>query len=139
MAQLPLRIDYALAMASGLGGSAGLEDAHLAAEAPAFERGLRRIQAEAEAGRLGFWNLPRERTSLRRIEEAVPALLEGVEDVLLLGIGGSSLGARAIYHALCGPAELRRGGPRLHLPDNSDPWTLARMMEQLDPRRTLVV
>ncbi|MEM6963092.1 MAG: glucose-6-phosphate isomerase, partial [Myxococcota bacterium] len=67
---------------------------------------------------------------------------ESVTDVIVLGIGGSSLGMRAIAHALGGPPELRlrqQGDRAVYLADNSDPWLLSRLLETLTPQKTLVV
>lgn len=55
-----------------------------------------------------------------RIERAAAALREQTERVLLLGIGGSYMGARALFEALCHPyhnevdRDLRSGAPRIY-------------------------
>jgi glucose-6-phosphate isomerase len=58
----------------------------------------------------------------------------------VLGIGGSSLGTRALVEALRSPQGLAvpegDGKPRLHFPDNSDPWVLSHLLDSLDPRTT---
>ena len=135
-----LTVDYALAMQAG--SHSGLTDASLDAEAPAFERGLRRIMAEAQAGRLGFWNLPDDVTSVPSVEKFVAQLDRKVRDVLVLGIGGSSLGGRALVEALGGPLGAASRGEdarEIHFPDNSDPWRLRALLERLDPARTLSI
>ncbi|NIQ58779.1 MAG: glucose-6-phosphate isomerase, partial [Gemmatimonadetes bacterium] len=64
------------------------------------------------------------------------------EDVVVLGIGGSGLGAVALKEALLGPgwndrtAEDRDHFPRLHVLDNPDPFTVGALLERLDPART---
>jgi glucose-6-phosphate isomerase len=61
----------------------------------------------------------------------------------VLGIGGSGLGATSLRDALLGSlwnqrsAEERDQSPRLHVLDNPDPHTFRRLMEQVDPARTL--
>ena len=139
-----IAVDYALAMSDGIGPRGGLTDEELDAEAPAFERALRRVRDEASSGVLGFWGLPRDRVTLAAVDRVVDGLGGEVDDVLVLGIGGSSLGARAIHQALTLPggvpiAESERKAPRLHFPDNSDPWLLAALFERLDPRRTVAI
>lgn len=130
-----LRLDYALAMHAG--SECGLTEAHLDAEAPAFRRGLERVLAEADAGVLGFWNLPRGTQIVEKIEAFV-ATQGHIEDVLVLGIGGSSLGGRALYESL---ALTREGGParRVHYPDNIDPTRLVRLLNSLDANKTLAI
>lgn len=139
MTALPIRIDYALAMADGVGARGGITDEQLDAEAPSVERAVRRVLDEASAGVLGFWSLPHDRTCQAAIERWVDSLGDRCTDVLVLGIGGSSLGARALYQALGGPLEVPRRGRRLHLPDNSDPWVLAALLDHLDPAKTYVL
>jgi glucose-6-phosphate isomerase len=140
MTALPIRIDYALAMAEGLGSDHGLREDQLEAEAPAVERTVRRIQEEGSAGVVGFWGLPHDRTTLHAIDRWIQQHVSGITDVLVLGIGGSSLGARAVHQALGGPAELATSADvRLHFPDNSDPWLLSALLEQLDPSRTMAL
>jgi len=60
------------------------------------------------------------------------------DDLLLLGIGGSGLGARMLNCAFVEPAPNRPGHPRLHVVDNVDPRRLCYLLGELDPRRTLV-
>jgi glucose-6-phosphate isomerase len=64
--------------------------------------------------------------------------------VAVLGIGGSSLGPLAVYHALRHPFIPRATGPdgggrTLHFLDNSDPDTVGSFLDALDPRSTLYV
>lgn len=137
MASYPLVLDYAYAMRSGT--PSGITDEELNAEEPAFQRGLSRLVTECEAGRRGFWGLPDDTATLGDIERYVASLGDRFPNVLVLGIGGSSLGARALQHALCGPPGLERSARRLHLPDNSDPWLLEAVFARLDPHETLVL
>lgn len=89
----------------------------------------------------GFLRAPHRPELLREIRAFVRARPKAVTDVVQLGIGGSSLGARALCRALL-PARhnqaIRRPGLRFHLPDNIDPDSLGELFETLSPRRTLV-
>ncbi len=62
---------------------------------------------------------------------------EELDHILLLGMGGSSLGPEVIADVLS--SELDRDAPRLAMLDSTDPGAILRMRESLDPRRTLVV
>jgi len=134
-----ITIDYALAMNESVGNGGGLSDAELDGERQVFERACKRVVDEAAAGVLGFWALPEDPATLHAIEKHEAALGDGITDVMVLGIGGSSLGARAVLHALGGPPEVTGTKRRLHLPDNSDPWLLSALLEHLAPERTVVV
>ncbi len=62
-----------------------------------------------------------------------------LDDVVVLGMGGSSLGGRTLY-ALSdrgfGPSD---GGPRLHFVENVDPDTVAGLLAALDLKRSGVI
>ncbi len=66
-------------------------------------------------------------------------------DMVILGIGGSSLGGYALLKALLHPYwnnlsdEQRKGRPRFHFVENVDADQVAGLMSILDPARTLVV
>jgi glucose-6-phosphate isomerase len=143
MSDSPLHIDYGLAMAEGVGPLGGLRDEELDAQGPAFERAAANIAAQVSSGTLGFWNLPSDERQLAQVREVRLGLPDELTDVLVLGIGGSSLGARAIYQALSGPMELaglgKRTHARLHFPDNSDPWLLAALLDVLAPSNTVAL
>ena len=60
---------------------------------------------------------------------------DGFCDVLLLGMGGSSLGAEVIGEVLGASA----GAPALHVLDTTDPAQIARTASRLDLSRTLCI
>jgi transaldolase / glucose-6-phosphate isomerase len=59
----------------------------------------------------------------------------GFSDVLLLGMGGSSLGAEVLAHALGS----RPGFPRLQIVDSTDPAQIRRIESSIDLPRTLFI
>ena len=89
------------------------------------------------SNRLGFLAAPEQ--SL----EAAPDLAafarevaaEGCTDVVLMGMGGSSLAA-GVLHAALGTAA---GALKLHLPDTTDPEELLALEARLDLERTLFI
>ncbi len=73
------------------------------------------------------------------------AMVEGrFDNVLILGIGGSALGARAISEALLPPywnlldKEKRNSFPRIFFLDNIDPDQIIGLLDLLDLKKTLV-
>ena len=66
--------------------------------------------------------------------------LRGFRHLLVLGIGGSALGARALQKAFF-PAQDRpcHNGPWLWIADNVDPHAFSALLEKLPPDETLVV
>lgn len=98
-----------------------------------------RLQSEAGQGLLPYLNMPFR----RELEESVPALLPKIapyKHMLLLGIGGSALGARALQKAFF-PAQDRPGhnGPWLWIADNIDADSMSAWMAGLKPADTVVV
>jgi glucose-6-phosphate isomerase len=136
-----LSIDYALAMADGVGAGNGPTRVSLAAEAAAFKRGHARLAQEVANGKLGFFKLPAAVAQIEACDRVVASHGPGIEDVLVLGIGGSSLGARAAVTALSDPLSgtALGQGLRLHFPDNSDPWLFGALLNKLNPKKTLAL
>jgi glucose-6-phosphate isomerase len=138
-----ISIDYSLSMAEGVGAQGGLRDEELDSERARFVEAHASFFAQVESGALGFWSLANNREQLDQVRAVRHALPDALTDVLVLGIGGSSLGARAIHQALSGPMELagiaRSAQARLHFPDNSDPWLLAALLDALDPKATVAL
>lgn len=102
----------------------------------------------------GFVNWPErllhDEKELERIETTATRFRKEADDVILLGIGGSAMGPRAIFSSLCDPyhnertGEARRQAPRFYFEgDNLDNNTLVALLERLaqlpDQRWHLVV
>jgi glucose-6-phosphate isomerase len=138
-----ISLDYSLCMAEGVGTQGGLRDEELDSERRRFVEAHTSFFAQVEAGALGFWALPRSREQLEQVRAVRHGLPDALSDVIVLGIGGSSLGARAIHQALSGPMELAgivaSTNARLHFPDNSDPWLLAALLDALNPKATVAL
>lgn len=129
-----------------IGPAQGLElDAEIAALAPHLDRDADALRARRDdpAAMLGWIDLPTGQ------EEDVAELLAFAEeardrfdDLVVLGIGGSSLGAAAVVSALQHPARALQGpdgdGLRIHFVDNVDADVIHGLLEVLDPSRTLV-
>jgi glucose-6-phosphate isomerase len=84
--------------------------------------------AQHADGTLGFIDLPSDQEALQFRATLAVARRHGgqVDDVVLLGIGGSALGPIALRSALRPPHwneldDERDGWPRLHTLDNVDP------------------
>ncbi len=60
---------------------------------------------------------------------------EGITDVVVLGMGGSSLAPEVLRQSF----GAREGHPRLHVLDTTDPAAIRALTDQLDPRRSLFV
>src|SRR2546430_14678717 len=96
---MALRLDLNGLLAAGTGGD-GLTAEDLAAFEPELLRVRDDVAARRAAGALPFTALPHDREAVRRVLE-VAATVQGQFDALVvLGIGGSALGIRALAGAL---------------------------------------
>ena len=98
-----------------------------------------RLADETGRGILPFMTLP-FKPALERDLPGVVEKLAGCKHMLVLGIGGSALGARALQKAFA-PGQDRpcHTGPWLWIVDNVDADTLAAMLGNLPAKETAVV
>ena len=83
---------------------------------------------------LGWLTLPSERSGIERAVQFARAIkAEGTTDVVLLGMGGSSL-APEVMSSILGRAE---GYPNLHVLDSTDPGQIRSVEHAIDFARTL--
>ncbi|OIQ50373.1 Glucose-6-phosphate isomerase [Pseudodesulfovibrio hydrargyri] len=98
-----------------------------------------RLREETGAGRLPFLTMPYA-AELKKQLAGLKGYLDGFDHMLLLGIGGSALGARALQKAFH-PEQDRPGhrGKWLWIADNVDAYALTAFMAKLPPEKTVVV
>jgi glucose-6-phosphate isomerase len=138
----PIRIDFGNLMAPRVPGGVAPELLSGAME-DAFGLAWTQVEARREAGDLGFLDLPYATEGVERVRELADGFAQWFEDVVVLGIGGSGLGAIALKEALLGPfwndrtEEQRDHFPRLHVVDNPDPHTFRALLSRVDPARTM--
>jgi glucose-6-phosphate isomerase len=138
-----IRIDYANVMAMAVGGEQGLSDVDIDSVAGTAAEEMRRIWSEHDAGDQRWIALPDNRELADQLSHFATAEGPKYRDLILVGIGGSSLGAIATVQALAHPfrnlqSDERRSGPRLFVLDNPDPEKVAATLETVDLDRTLV-
>jgi glucose-6-phosphate isomerase len=135
---------YGHLLSDRLDGEHGIPRARLAELARRFgdvQAEVRRRRSQGEYGFYGLGNQPQAVQTIRRFAEGVG---QAFDHILVLGIGGSALGTRALLNALRRPAwnELDDEGrdffPRLTVLDNVDPTSVAEALRRIDPRRVLV-
>ncbi len=102
----------------------------LADAAPAVQR----IRGDMAAGDLPCFGLANRRDDLDALVPLADRIRGGFRHCVVLGTGGSSLGAQALL-ALAAPADR----DRLILPDNLDGREFAAMLAALDPETTYVL
>jgi transaldolase/glucose-6-phosphate isomerase len=121
------------------------DDAAVAAQADLLSRDAVRRLHEGDhtlwrddptelADRLGWIPVVQEvLDDLRDLTARCAALVDGVDDVLVMGMGGSSL----FPEVLARTVEPAPGRPRLHVLDSTDPAAITRVADSCSPARTL--
>jgi len=138
-----LSLDYNYAMAEFIG-TQGLSDAELSGLSPSPAALAQEITAVRQEGRLGFMDLPYQKGLLEQLRRVAKPITEWGWDFVVLGIGGSALGARALQQALVHPQHnkfpmaRRQHRPGLWVLDNIDPDFCFGVLDGLDLRRTFV-
>ena len=108
-----------------------------------FKEVMAAVDARRSAGEFGFFELPSSPANSKHVITLAESFRQHFSDVVVLGIGGSGLGARTLRDALLGPdwnnpsGEQRDHYPRLHLLVNPDPDTLGALFSRMDPTKTL--
>ncbi len=123
----------------------GPDAAGIEALAPRLKAAVEGARAMAARGLLGFRELEAHAAERSRVTEWAANARRGVDDVVVLGIGGSALGAVCLRTALlprdwnARSAEQRDGRPRLHVLDNVDPRSATGLLELVHLPRTRIL
>src|SRR6266511_5464642 len=139
-----MRMVYGRMLSDGLDGEHGLPRGRLGELARRFGAVHAEVQERRAAGEYGFYDLVDQQATVREIKRFAEGLGQAHDHVLVLGIGGSALGTKALLNALRRPAwnewddEGREFFPRVTVLDNVDPTTVAAALRRIDPRRVLV-
>src|SRR2546428_90641 len=113
--------------------------ARAAAERAGLEPELARVRdqlaARRAAGTLAFAELPHRLDDARHVLDVAAGVGADVDTLVVLGIGGSALGARALVSALGEGPGRRRG----IVADSIAPHAFAGLLGRLDASRTLFI
>lgn len=136
-----IRYDFNGLMADRIG-----DQGLVPADIVALEARLEIAQAEQEKMRqkkvAGFWDLPYQEKLVKQILGLAESM-RAFDHFVVIGIGGSSLGAQALHASLRHPyynqlSPRQRGKrPCLYFPDNIDPDALAPLLDVLDLKKTV--
>lgn len=144
MPKTALQLDYGNALATAVGPAHGLSAAEIQRTGAEVKAVVTQIERERKSGQHRYRELPHDAEMGRQVRAAVRQYAGKYDNLVVLGIGGSALGNRALqtalnppYHNLL-PAKRRRG-PRLFVLDNVDPVQFASLLDVLGAglRRTL--
>jgi glucose-6-phosphate isomerase len=129
-------ISACLAEKIGAGGIAALALAAMLGRAAGISS---RLKERRDDGSLPLLRLPHRRDDLDALAPLADEFRRRFTHVLVLGIGGSSLGGQtvcALADAGFGP---RPGAPRLHFMENIDPQSFSALFQRIDPDETGII
>ncbi|MDR3154011.1 MAG: glucose-6-phosphate isomerase [Deltaproteobacteria bacterium] len=136
-----LALDYNNLTEEALGPGKGLGADDFAELKAVLAAAYKDIEAKYRKGELPFMDLPRDPDVPKAVRKLAEMGRKRFENVVVLGIGGSALGASAVFSALrplnhndLPPA--KRGWPRLIVCDNIDPEGFSAVLEGLDLKNT---
>lgn len=137
-----LVLDYNNMLAPRLGGR-GIDPARLDALKDRFRQAHAEVGRRRESGEIGFFQLPYQTDVVDQVRNFAGGIGQAFGTAVVLGIGGSALGAIALRDALVKPHwnELDDEGrdyfPRLYILDNVDPATIGPLLDRIDLGQTL--
>jgi glucose-6-phosphate isomerase len=98
-----------------------------------------KITGMHEKGELSFLNLPSDIASVKEIENFVQSLNVEYENIIITGIGGSSLGVQAIYQSLLSFYHNINKKPQFFFLENVDPEIVAEFYDNIDLKRSVSI
>ncbi|MFT4570468.1 MAG: glucose-6-phosphate isomerase [Hyphomicrobiaceae bacterium] len=120
-------------------GAHGFASGEFEAEFPRVSEILVGIASARARGELPFHDLPRDQETIRVVGQGAAAIRERHDTLLVLGIGGSALGTKAVLEAVPDSVRENPGADvDVVVVDNIDPTTLGTLLDRLDPSRTAV-
>jgi len=139
-----MKLGYGRMFSDRLDGMHGLPRAVLDELGGRFPLVQDELRSRRQLGEYGFISLGEQAGTVAEIRRFADGVGQAFDHVLVLGIGGSALGTRALVSALRPPAwnelsdEAREYFPRLTVLENVDPNTVTAALSRIDPRRVLV-
>jgi glucose-6-phosphate isomerase len=139
-----MKLHYGRMLIDRLDGEHGLPRTRLSELARRFGDVQAEVRRRRAQGEYGFYGLGDQTQAVQQIRRFAEGVGQAFDHVLVLGIGGSALGMKALLNALKRPAwnelddEGREFFPRLTVLDNVDPTSVKEVLRRMDPRRALV-
>jgi glucose-6-phosphate isomerase len=136
-----VRLDLSGVLSESIGPTHGITQSEWNGIEQDLERVAGEIDEYRQQGRLEVLDLPNRSEGIPEIRE-IASVCRTARNFVVLGIGGSALGARAIYDACLQPfhnllPESGRDAPRLFVAENVDPESLDALLRVAPPSETV--
>ena len=141
---MEIKIDITRAKSSAVTAEHGITPVELRALEPAVKAGHRQMRADRRSGKYGFYDVYKDKEVVTKVKNLAKTYRNTeIDNLVILGIGGSALGITTLFTSLKSPyhnqlsREERGGIPKLFVMDNVDPDTFTEMMRLCPPEKTL--
>ena len=115
---------------------AGVSIGELSKLAPQILPAHRKLLEERRRKIVGFWNLPKAAEELAKIQTTAGLVRKRFENLVVIGIGGSSLGLKCLLNALTPATYNLKKKPKIFLLENPDSGTVQDLLDFLDLSKT---
>ncbi len=115
-------------------GAYGLAPEALEAVMPRLRAVLGQVRERRDSGELPFHDLPYDEAGAAECSRLADELAAEFDTMIVLGIGGSALGTKAVLDAVSESVRPRR--MRVHVADNVDPASFSALLASVDLART---
>ena len=129
-----IRLDSTNLLADRVG-EHGLNDSDLAGLTERIVAYRKQLAVERSQGMHAYMDLPADSEMLESVLRLAQPRMGKFRHIVLLGIGGSSLGVRTLVQSVAH----KRSSPELHVVDNTDPSLFASVREAIDLKETLFI
>lgn len=140
--KLSIKVDYNNMMSDFIG-EHGISDKEIADNVSLARKAHRFVEENRGKGWLGWTELPYNQDEIvESIMKTAQTVRDKYENFVVLGIGGSALGARAVVNALTHIhhnllEKDKRKAPRFFVEDNVDPERMTALLDVIDPKTTM--
>ncbi|MDR3203497.1 MAG: glucose-6-phosphate isomerase [Deltaproteobacteria bacterium] len=138
-----LKLDYNNLTAQAVGPENGLSGEDLEDLKKPLLAARKYFDSQRKNGAFPFADLPYDTELVKKCKALALEAKKTVQTTVVLGIGGSALGAKAIYRALKSPEKLspstsKSSASKLLVADNIDPDGFNELLDQLDLSKTFI-
>ncbi|MDR2352796.1 MAG: glucose-6-phosphate isomerase [Deltaproteobacteria bacterium] len=136
-----LTLDYNNLTAETLGEEKGLTSDDLVEMKNSLALAFKDVESRYKKGLLPFMDLPKNQDVLKAVRKLADLGRKKFQNIVVLGIGGSALGATAVFTALRplnhnDIPSTKRSWPRLIVADNIDPEGFQAILDGIDLKTT---
>ncbi|RMG60809.1 MAG: glucose-6-phosphate isomerase [Deltaproteobacteria bacterium] len=128
-----LDIDVSFALKKGNPAGRGLSDSELRKSLGKIKKGMEKLTRLVDDGEVGFTSLPYYENELKKVTRIASSLRRRYRRLVVLGIGGSALGTKAVIEGLRGVRKMEE----VTVFDNVDPEEFVPALEEFPPGETL--